>query len=283
MGPSKFGISRLAGLFVLGFFLELAAPSLAHADAVDDAFVRGNAAAERGEWQEAARAYEDATALLPKPNALVAYNLGTAYAHLGEWGRAVYHLTRAMDFEAGPSTAVLDAARENLELVRRRIELQATSEGTVVDRSATSWDLVLETLRAPLLGWVTLLSGWAWLLGGVWALRRRRRRNAPSGVLGAVLVLLALLYVVAGLLHGWSLRVDREAPQAIVLAAAVDVRDGPGAHRPVEFKLQGGSRVRVVGRSPGWLEVRLPGGLDGWVPDGAVGLLEAPRSVPPVP
>lgn len=265
----------------LAFALVLVLPSVAHADAVDDAFVRGNTAAERGEWDAAARAYEEAAALLPKPSALVAYNLGTAYAHLGEWGRAVYHLTRATDFQAGPSAAVLDAARENLELVRRRIELQATTEGTVVDRSATSWDLVLESLRAPTLGWVTLLSGWALLLGGAWALRRRRRKNAQSGVLGAVLVLLALLYVVAGLLHGWSLRVDREAPQAIVLDAAADVRDGPGPHRPVEFRLQGGSRVRVVGKSPGWAQVRLPGGLEGWVPDGTVGLLDAPRGVPP--
>src|SRR5690606_30239515 len=99
------------------------------------AFVRGNDAAQRQDWQAAVTAYEQAAALLPGRHALLAYNLGTAYAHLGDWGRAVYHLSRAEDFRSGPSADVLEATRDNLEVVRRRIELQATTEGTKVDRS----------------------------------------------------------------------------------------------------------------------------------------------------
>jgi len=276
-------LRRAAVSLVVGLVFGLAlAPGRAHADAVDDAFVAGNEAAARSDWKAAAASYEAASALLRGRNATLSYNLGTAYAELGELGRAAYHLTRATDFRGGPTTDVLDAARENLEVVRKRIELRATTEGTVVDRAATSWDLIRDALRARSLGWLSLLSGVGFLFGGAVTLRRQRRGLPARGVLSASLGVLAFLYLVPGLLHGWALKADREAPEAIVLPLAIDAREGPGPHRSVAFQLQGGSRIRIVEESLGWSLIRLPGGIEGWVPADAVGRLEASQSAPPV-
>lgn len=274
----------LLGALLWGFVL----PASAQADAVDEAFVRGHDAAQRGDWGTARDAYEDAVALLPGRNALLAYNLGTAYAHLGDWGRATYHLMRATDFRGGPTAGVLESARENLDVVRHKIELQAATEGTIVDRSATSWDLVVEALQAPILGWLTLAAGWLWLLVAAWGQRQRLGLRSHSsrgqgGVAGAVLVLLGFVYAVPGTLHGWALRADETTPEAIVLDPSTEAREGPGPHREVEFRIQGGSRVRIVARGSGWIRVRLPGGLEGWVPERTVGSLDSVSSVPPPP
>lgn len=276
----------------LGVGLWLA-PAPARADAVDEAFARGNAAAQAGDWNVAIEAYEQAASLLPERSAVLSYDLGTAYLHRGDLGRATYHLRRALDWRGGPTAELVESARYNLAIARRRADLEATSSGAKIDRPETWWDLVVEALRAPGVGWSALVAGWLALgltLGRPWlqALRGRRRGHgrAPSTVLGAVLIVLASIYVGLGVLHGLALRADRTAPEAIVLEDLVDARDGAGHHRPVAFRLQGGARVRVVGRSPGWARVRLPGGLEGWVGEETIGELGdrgATRGGPPSP
>jgi hypothetical protein len=265
---------RLTAALVL--MLALMISPIAAADEVDAHFVAGHAAAHAGDWNEAIAQYERAAMLLPQRSALVSYNLGTAYAHVGELGRATYHLQRAMDFRAGPTTETLESARHNLSVVRRRVELQATSSGTRVDRPETWWDLVVEALRAPGLGWLSLLSGWGFM-AALLVHRRRKLSGRPTGASGAVSVVLAACFVVPGALHAMAIRADRTAPAAIVLDERVDAREGPGSHRRVELTLQGGARVRIVDRAPGWVSIRLPGGIEGWVPESTVGELEAVR------
>ncbi len=274
--------SRTPGLawVVAGALAAALAPAPARADAVDDAFVRGNAAASAGDWDGAVEAYEQAASLLPERSAVLSYDLGTAYLHRGDLGRATYHLRRALDWRGGPTAELVESARYNLAVARRRADLEATGSGAKIDRPETWWDLVVEALRAPGVGWSTLVSGWLALgLAVLMAWRRSRRRRgdrAPSTVLGAVLIVLVSIYAGLGVLHGLALRADRTAPEAIVLEDLVDARDGAGHHRPATFRLQGGARVRIVGRSPGWVRVRLPGGLEGWVGEDAIGELDEP-------
>jgi hypothetical protein len=244
------------------------------ADEVDAHYAAGNAAAQAGDWQRAVAEYERAATLLPQRSALVSYDLGTAYAHVGELGRATYHLRRAMDFRAGPTTEILESARHNLGVVRRRVELQATASGTLVDRPETWWDLIVEALRAPGIGWLALTSGWGFL-GVAFVHRRRRLEGRSTAISGALSIVLAVCFVVPGILHAMAIRADRTAPAAIVLDERVDAREGPGSHRKVELTLQGGAQVRIVDRAPGWVHVRLPGGIEGWVPETTVGELAA--------
>jgi hypothetical protein len=266
-------VSRLRWIVLA---IVVAFPVSAHADAVDDSFALGNEAAARQDWEAAAQHYEEAAALLPGRSSLLSYNLGTAYAQLGDLGRATYHLRRALDFRGGPTTEITEAARSNLETVRRRVELSAATNGTRVDRPETWWDLFVEALEAPGVGWLALVSGWAFLVV-LWVHRRRGLAGRSRSVTGATLVVLGLCYLVPGLLHAWAERADRENPEAIVLGAQVDAREGPGNHRAVEFSLQGGARVRIVERTPGWMRVRLPGGIEGWVPEQTIGELGRPK------
>lgn len=278
-------------IMVLVWALVLCTTRSARADVVDDATAQASERATAGDWAGAIEAWQRARALLGQPSSVLSYNLGTAYAERGDLGRATFHLRQALDFRGSPTTELAEAARYNLEIVRRRAELQAATTGALIDRPQTWWDLLIETLRAPGVGWTALVCGALWVAVAI-EHARRRLRGGTSGPEGRIETLaptriaaiaFAALYVVAGVLHGLSLRADRTAPRAIVLDAQTNAREGPGAHRKIEFAIQGGAQVRIVDRTPGWARVRLPGGVEGWVTDAAVGELESTASVRPLP
>ncbi len=251
----------------------LASPTIAVADVVDDAFAAGNEAARNGDWESASEHYREAEGLLPGRSAELSFNLGTAYAQLGELGPAVYHLRRALQSEAAPSAEIDAAARRNLGIVRQRMEVAATTSGAQIDRPEGWWELILGTLRAPLFAWLALGAGWLGLIAHL--LRRRLSGVAAVGVRSLVGVLV-VVFVVVGTLHGLSLRAEQSSPMAIILPASAEVREAPGAHRKEAFSLQGGSRVRIVDRAPGWSRIRLAGGLYGWLPAEDLGELRRP-------
>lgn len=248
----------------------LLAPAGARADVVDEAFARGNAAAAAGDWKSAVQHYEEAERLLPGRSAALSLDLGTAYAQLGELGPATYHLRRALQPQAEASADVAEAARRNLGVVRQRAEVAAAAGELQIDRPETWRDAALSALRSAVFGWLSLGAGWLAL--AVWFVRGRLRA-AGRGVAQGAAAVLAAVYLVIGGLHAYALRSELAAPQAIVLPAKLEAREGPGNHRKAMFAVQGGSRVRIVERGAGWTRVRLPGGLEGWVLNTGLGEL----------
>jgi hypothetical protein len=275
------GSRWLLGL-ALGFVLL--SPTLAHADVVDEAYAAGSEAALTGNWDVAIEHWQRALELLPGRSAQLDYDLGTAYAELGELGRATYHLERALQPEARPSVEVAEAARRNLGIVRRQAETQAEIREARISRLPSSWDLAIEVLAGRALAWISLISGW--LMVGVVAHRFWRRTRPTShagepsgGVSGALVLIFALVFAIGGGLHALAIGAEDEHPDAIALDAIVEVREGPGTHLPVAFELQGGSHVRVLDERSGWARVRLPGGLEGWAKAGSVARLDQSKAV----
>ena len=105
-----------------------------------------------------------------------------------------------------------------------------------------------------------LLGTLGWLLGWAgWLLRPRVRER------WTVLLAFGAIAIGAGLgLRAWYRR-----PIAVVLERST-LRLSPHGLAPVVLPLEGGSMVRVLRRTPGWLLVRAPGAQDGWLPDEAV-------------
>jgi hypothetical protein len=257
----------------------LLSPAIASADVVDDAYEAGNEAALAGDWAGAIEHWRHALELLPGRSAQLDYDLGTAYAQLGELGRATYHLERALQPEARPSVEVAEAARRNLGIVRRRAEVQAEVTDARISREQSWWDLVVEVLAGQGLAWISLVSGWLLVLALL--LRRwmagRLREGAGAAQVGAALALVfALVFGIGGGLHGLAMRAAADHPDAIALDSIVELREGPGAHLPVAFRVQGGSRVRVLDERSGWVRVRLPAGLEGWAPRESIARLDKP-------
>ena len=259
--------------------VALAQPTSARADVVDDAYAAGSEAATAGDWSGAIEHWREALELLPGRSAQLDYDLGTAYAHVGELGRATYHFERALQAEARPSVEVAEAARRNLGIVRRRAEVQADVNEARISREPTTWDRLIVVLAGRALGWFSLACAWL-LLALVIARRWQARREAEGlreqtrrGISGALVIVFALVFVIGGSLHALAIGAAAQQPNAIALDTVVEAREGPGAHLPVSFTIQGGSRVRVVDQRSGWRRVRLPGGLEGWAPANAIARL----------
>lgn len=258
----------------------LLSPEQARADVVDDAYAAGNEAAIAGDFAGAIEHWQRALELLPGRSAQLDYDLGTAYAQLGELGRATYHLERALQADARPSVEVAEAARRNLGIVRRRAEVQAEVNDARLSREESWWDLVVSVLAGQGVAWIGLLSGWlliATLIGRRFVANRRGSPSAESGRVGSALALVfACVFVLAGGLHGIAIQAADEHPDAIALDAIVELREGPGTHLPVAVRVQGGSRVRVLDERSGWVRVRLPAGLEGWAPRESIARLDKP-------
>jgi hypothetical protein len=167
------------------------------------------------------------------------YNLGAAYYRLGSPGRA--------------SAAWLEAAR----LSPRNPEIrQALRLVPPADATSSRWAWIPPVTPEELL----LLGALGWLVGWAgWVLRPRVRER------WTVLLVFGALGIGAGLgLRAWYRR-----PIAVVLERST-LRLSPHGLAPVVLPLEGGSMVRVLRRTPGWLLVRAPGAQDGWLPDEAV-------------
>jgi hypothetical protein len=283
--PRSLGCARA---LVIAGLVAIAAASPAHADVVDDAYAAGNEAALAGDWAGAIAQWEQALELLPGRSAQLDYDLGTAYAQIGELGLATYHLQRALQPQARPTVEVAEAARRNLGIVRRRAEVAAEVADARISRQESWWDLTVAVLAGPTVAWISLISGWLLVL--VLGARRWFGRpgatpkpaNPPKTALGwdriggALALVLTLVFVCAGGLHGLAMEAADGRPDAIALDGVVELREGPGAHLPVAFRVQGGSRVRVLDERSGWVRVRLPAGLEGWAPRQSVARLDKP-------
>jgi hypothetical protein len=275
-------VKRIVIGLALASTIVMGLPSSARADVVDDAYAAGSAAAAVDDWSTAIEHWQRALDLLPGRSAQLEYDLGTAYANLGELGHATYHLERALQPELRPNVELVEAARRNLTIVRRQAELQAEVTHAEISSPDTWWDLFISALASPTLGWVSLICAWAllavlilrWRVGRATSTARDRR-----GITTVVALLLAAIAVIGGGLHGIGLDAAQRSPEAIALERLVEVREGPGMHVPVAFQLQGGSHVRVLEQRAGWTRVRLPGGLEGWAPDDMIARLDQPKPV----
>src|SRR5690606_32729754 len=125
--------------------------------------------------------------------------------------------------------------------------------------------------------WISVITGWLLVLALV--VRRStssRLRDGAVRISGALALVFALVFVIGGGLHGLAMRAADDHPDAIALDSIVELREGPGTHLPVAFRVQGGSRVRVLGERSGWVRVRLPAGLEGWAPRESIARLDKP-------
>lgn len=233
----------------------LASPGRA-ADEVDEAFAAGNAAAQKRHWKQAVGHYERARKLSPGRSAELSYNLGTAYAHLGQLGYATLHLHHALDQGSDPE--LLQGARQNLGLLRRQAELQAAASGRVLSDPPHWSAVVVAFLGTSMVGWSSVLLWWVSALLVIRSFLQGSNKGwALPFWCAASALLLALLYLYCAS--------EVAAGKYIVVGDRVALREGPGEHRSVLFEVQPSSELSLLRQSSGWAQVRLPGARQGWM------------------
>ncbi len=232
------------------------APTVGHEESLptEELFFSANAAYEEGEYELAAELYEQVVRNGGTGGAAL-YNLGNAYLRSGQLGQAIASYLRARAALPREQDVIANLAYART-LAKDDIEAPAPSEAL---RSLFFWhysfsagELWVGALLLNVVFWGCLAirlfrrsPGWKWL----------------AVVSGGVLVCVTASAVV----HSSGL-----SEVAVVIPQEVNVTYGTDEDSVVRFKLHAGTEVRVIERSPGWIKIRLPDDLEGWIPEDQV-------------
>jgi len=243
-------------------------------------FERGNQLYEAGEFEEAAVVYEETAArgvVVPS----LYYNLGNSYYKSGYLGRAVLNYERALRLVPRD-----EDARANLELVQSMLRDRQFVEEPGVSRRALTWLHRRLNVRESLA--VTSALYLALILVAITFVLRNTRvvsrlyprisLASPGRFLGLdktqdfilAMATLTLLLGASGVSAYGKYRDASGRRAAIVLEEEVPVYGGPSAESTLQFKIHEGTRVFTAETRPGWIQVRLPGDLSGWIVDRSV-------------
>ncbi|MGM0556902.1 MAG: BatD family protein [Myxococcota bacterium] len=217
-----------------------------------------------GQWLEAAKTWSTLAESRPG-NAEVQYNLGTALAQSGRFGRARLALERAALL--APQRADIG---QNRELVERIVRLRQIEEarGTVRENTTSEglfwWRLAGQTpehtfpLAIAIFLWVALI------LAG---LERVRDVDGPRWERWAAILAFCLALVAAA---GWTARhavLDSIDP-VVVVAEEPRLREGPSKHaasQRVSTVLVPGVMLPVTQARDGWVELEFADGSRAWL------------------
>lgn len=232
------------------------------------AFQQANAAGDsdagRQLYDKAILLYEKIIDQAGVRNAGLYYNLANAYLLKDDIGRAILNYRRAERLvRVGLKTASTDLnIKKNLAFARsRRIDRVETAAPKRVLETLFFWhyDLSLHTrFLLACLGFASLC-----LCGTAMIWRGRGLASTAVGALSAVLVL--------SLLASILMEMRRQSGErfGVIVAAAVEARQGDGPNYPPSFKdsLHAGTEFDLLEQRPGWLHIRLSDGADAWVPE----------------
>jgi tetratricopeptide (TPR) repeat protein len=228
----------------------------------DEIFNRGNAAYERGEYGEAAAAYETVL-MYGIRDPRVEYNLGNAEFRLGHLGRAILHYERAHRMD--PTDRDI---RANLEYARSFCFDRVEEPELMI---AVRWIRAIQDRLGPdRQAWAALIL--LWVVAALLALgllKPGRWRAAHGWSLAAVMLALALCVA------SWHATYQRLEGRrmAVVLDETVEVLAGPAENNATLFTVHEGLTLEVRSTRQDWIQVSLPNGLNGWLSADSVGLL----------
>jgi tetratricopeptide (TPR) repeat protein len=224
-----------------------------HGPAPVKLYNQGNAAYSSGDYPGAIAAYRQALESADHPH--LRYNLSNAYFKNGQIGLAVIQLRRARDLAPrDPDIA------HNLEFLRSfRVDKTASQAGPLeqaLDRIFTYFS----SREAAFMAGLCFLLGAGFLSLFIVAGPRWALFPAATAILG-----FAYFLAVTQL---WQ--AERRAKPAAIIAKETSALSGPGDDFKEILLLHDGTEVKIKEKRGDYLLVQLPGGLGGWVPQGAV-------------
>ncbi len=192
-------------------------------------------------------------------NAEVYYNLANARYMEGDIAQAVLGYERALRLDGSHE----DAA-ENLEFVREQLADRQVRVGGALSEA-------LERLfRQADVGWLAVVVSVLYFVVTGCIIAGVLRGAFQPWLLRAIIVVAALLVLTGGLL-GYRIHRTAVVREAVVVAADVPVRTGPGDDFVLEFRLHEGTKVRLREARDDWARVSVEGtDLEGWLPERAV-------------
>jgi tetratricopeptide (TPR) repeat protein len=244
----------------LSLFLLLAASLFAQAPDAAQSFDKANQLYAEQDYEGARQAYEKIVKSGTR-DASVFLNLGHAEYRLDRPAPAAINYRRALALDPANS-----AARSSLEHVQRELGQPTAGVGFA--------DLAGQYISFDLLVLLGSLLFWAGLLLVVFAVFSKQRRSGLI-VLGIFVAIIGATAVAIS----WAGDSRIALAQISVVTDDTVARSAPAENGQKLSDLKQGGAVRVLASRDDWSLVRLPVGIDGWVPSEKL----EPVFLPPAP
>ncbi|MBI5115929.1 tetratricopeptide repeat protein [Candidatus Poribacteria bacterium] len=224
---------------------------------VNDVFDIANEEYKAGNYENAARLYENLLSGSRLKKADVCYNLGNSYFKLNKYGKAIVAYRRALSL----------APREQDILANLSYVRNATRDKIDEPRST---ELLREVLffhygiNGPEAETIFLIAYIASALFGMLYLLRKRK---TFRVLAYVSLVATLAFAVSAGAHASG---SAHSKEAVVVVDTADAHTGPDDHYSVSFTLHDGAELEIRKRENGWAQVELPDGRRGWMKESEI-------------
>lgn len=243
----------------------LGAHSSAQAETVDQAYAKALQSYYAGNYDDAVVELERVAAI-PMHNEDLYYNLGCSYFRVNKLGPAIYNFERALIVAEGA-----DDARFNLKTARAAVAAKVKDvlkggEGGPWWHAATR----ILSLRGFKILFLTL---WWTALAALLGLRFIAPGPGRTGLIASAALVWLLTLGCGALLAGRHYLQSSLRQEGIILPDRVVVREGPTPRTKETFKLHAGLRVSLRQEENGWIRIRLPNGLEGWIQKQSLGRL----------
>lgn len=243
-------------MFVIAFILVFSCGLLMASD--EDIWNKANAAYDQGDYSAAAENY---TTYLERGHLLpeVYYNLGNAYFKQGKLGLAVasYHHSLKLNPAFKP-------ARENLAFARTFAvdKVEEKPRGFLVD----IW-YGFASILSPQANFILTIFFY-WLLCG--AISLLLLRYGKRELVIYLVIIAAFMFILSAAVTRFAIIEERGAHWGVVIASAVDLRDGPGEEFEKIFTGHEGLEFKIISERQNYYLVELASGLKGWIPQASL-------------
>jgi tetratricopeptide (TPR) repeat protein len=184
------------------------------------------------------------------PTYTLYFNLGQAYAQIGDFGRALLNYHRALYF-----------APRDEEILNRITTIRATRPDLYVDETGILEQLAHIT-RFFATWELTFLAVLVWSLMWGFIMRVWLR---PSPIKRRLLMIAIVFTLILTGLTFNRVYIDTYRPLAIITETQTDVLSGAGIDYFPMFSLYSGTEARIIEERGIWAKIRLFDGCEGWV------------------
>jgi tetratricopeptide (TPR) repeat protein len=245
------------------FIIVLLCTVTVQASQLNSYFEQGNVYFQNGQYQLAIDSYENAIKQREESAGLY-YNLGNAYFKLDKIGRAILNYERAIRLSPRDPDILY-----NLQIAQLR----------VVDKIETPMPFFLFKLwndfkrRVSTDQIANIFLALYVLFMTVLLLRFVIQNQKVERLLRTSFLPLAILVLTTGTILFFRARSDLRLKEGVILVDKIDVKSSPAQDATEVFALHEGVKVRVTDFSGKFVEIELPDGKVGWVPNDVIELV----------
>lgn len=223
---------------------------------------------DRGDYAEAARLYEAQLSNSPEADANLYYNLGVCYAQMGHIVDAATNYERALYINPTHMEA-----RHNLKILYSRVKGSIPIERGMIQSLSDSF-----CYRLPISIWIFMaITFFVLTLSLVFCFflsqNIRTRRVLFYSSLGTLLL---VILANAAIAHQWYYR--RAIESKVIVSQVYRLHSNPSKSNPKDVEVHEGTPAQALSTLGVWTQVRLPNGVEGWLPNESIEYIIKPAS-----